>query len=95
MKDERISLEIASILALIDESREKIITEHDRFQVALTNSLRLLGDNSQTLSKMKGDTEDLKAYLIRSSITLHQTSIDLLEQIRAKIEKLHGLIETP
>ncbi|MFW9832466.1 MAG: hypothetical protein ACFFEK_00570 [Candidatus Thorarchaeota archaeon] len=94
MKDERISLEITSILALIDESREKIISEHDRFQVALTNSLRLLGDSSQTLSKMKGDTEDLKAYLIRSSITQRQTSIDLLEQLRTKIEKLDGLIQS-
>jgi hypothetical protein len=94
MKDERISLEITSILALIDESREKIITEHDRYQVALTNSLRLLGDNSQTLSKLKGDTEDLKAYLIRSSITSRQTSIDLLEQIRTKIEKLDDLIQS-
>jgi hypothetical protein len=92
MTNEDLILEITSLLDLIDKTRENVNSEHDKFQVALTNTLRLLDGSSSTLSKMKGNVEDLKAYLIKSSMNPRQTSLDSLEQLRLKVEKLRDLI---
>ena len=95
MKNEDIIAQISSLLDFIDETREKIGLEHDKFQVALTNTLRLLDEGSPMLTKMKGNTEDLKAYLIRTSTEIRQTSLDPYETLRTKVETIRGLIQTP
>ena len=92
MTNEDILLELTSLLDFIDETREKITSEHDKFQIALTNTLRLLDEGSPTLAKLKGNVEDLKAYLIKSSMDPRQTTLESLEQLRSKIEKLRDLI---
>ena len=95
MKNDEIIAQISSLLDFIDETREKISFEHDRFQVALTNTLRLLDEGSPMLAKMKGNTEDLKAYLIRTSTEIRQTSLDPYENLRTRVETIRGLIHTP
>lgn len=95
MKNEDIIAQISSLLDFIDETREKIGLEHDKFQVALTNTLRLLNEGSPTLAKMKGKTEDLKAYLIRTSTEIRQTSLEPYENLRTRVETIRGLIQTP
>lgn len=93
MKNEDLITEISSLLALINEAREKTHSDHEKFQVALTNTLRLLNGSSQILTKMAGNTEDLKAYLIRMSTSIQQTSSDSLNQLRLKAEKIRDLIQ--
>lgn len=95
MKKEDIITEITSLLDFIDETRDRISLEHDKFQVALTNTLRLLDEGSPTLIKMKGNVEDLKAYLIRTSTEIRQTSLDPYEHLRARVETIHSLIQAP
>lgn len=95
MKNDEIIAQISSLLDFIDETREKIGFEHDRFQVALTNTLRLLDEGSPMLAKMKGNTEDLKAYLIRTSTEIRQTSLDPYENLRTRVETIRGLIHAP
>ena len=94
MKNEDIIEQISSLLDFINETREKIGLEHDKFQVALTNTLRLLDEGSPMLAKMKGNKEDLKAYLIRTSTEIRQTSLDPYENLRTKVEAIRGLIQT-
>ena len=81
MKKEDIIVEITSLLEFIDRTRDEIAQEHDKFQIALTNTLKLLDESSSTLVKMKGNAEDLKAYLIRTSTETRQTSSLLVERI--------------
>jgi hypothetical protein len=88
MNSESFIIELTSLLDLIDEIRGKINAEHDKFQVALTNTLRLLDGKNPTLAKMKGNEEDLKAFLIKSSMNPRQTSLESLDQLRSKVEKL-------
>ena len=95
MKNEDIIAQISSLLDFIDETREKIGLEHDKFQVALTNTLRLLDEGNPMLAKMKGNTENLKAYLIRTSTEIRQTSLDPYENLRTRVETIRGLIQTP
>ena len=95
MKKEDIIAEIMSLLDFIDETHERIDSEHSKFQVALTNTLRLLDASSSTLTKMKGNAEDLKAYLIRTSTEIHQTSLGPYEHLRARVETIRSLVQAP
>ena len=95
MKKDVIVSEITSLIDFIDETRNRIGLEHDRFQVALTNTLRLLDESSPTLTKMKGNVMDLKAYLIRTSTEIRQTSIDPYLHLRTKVEAIRSLIQAP
>ena len=94
MKNEDLIAEITSLLDHINETRDKIGSEHDKFQVALTNTLRLLDESSPTLAKMKGNAEDLRAYLIRKSTELRTISLDSYEQLRTKVETIHDSIQS-
>jgi hypothetical protein len=95
LKHEDVLVEISSLLTFIEETRDKISLEHDKFQIALTNTLRLLDEGSPILTKMKGNTEDLKAYLIRTSTEIRQTSLNPYEQLRNRVETIRSLIQTP
>jgi hypothetical protein len=95
MKKEDIIVEITSLLEFIDQNQDKIAQEHDKFQIALTNTLRLLDDGSPILTKMKGNVEDLKAYLIRTSTETRQVSLNPYEQLRARVERIRDMIQAP
>lgn len=92
MKKEDLLSEVMSLINFISQSQQKITREHDKFQVSLTNILKLLNEGSPILTKMKGDTEDLKAYLIRSSTETRLATLDSFEQLRTRIERLLSLI---
>jgi hypothetical protein len=93
MKKEDLVAELISLLDFIDAARNEINLEYDKFQVALSSTLRLLDEGSPTISKMKGKTDDLKAYVIRTSSQMRQTSIDPFRQLSTKIERLRDLVE--
>lgn len=93
MNKEDIIIEITSLLELIDQNRDEITQEHDKFQIALTNTLKLLDEGSPILTKMKGDAEDLKAYLIRTSTDIRQRSIDPYETLKARVERIRDMIQ--
>jgi hypothetical protein len=95
MKKEDIIVEITSLLEFIDQIQDKIVQEHDKFQIALTNTLRLLDDGSPILTKMKGNVEDLKAYLIRTSTVTRQVSLGPYEQLRVRVERIRDMIQAP
>lgn len=93
MKKEDIIAEITSLLEFIDLTLYEITQEHDKFQIALTNTLKLLDEGSPTLIRMKGNVEDLKAYLIRMSGETRQVSIDPYEKLRVRFERIRDLVQ--
>jgi len=95
MKKEDLIAELTSLLRLINDTREKVGLEHDKFQVALSNTLRLLNEGNPILTKMKGSADDIKAYIIRTSTDLRQSSLNPYEQIKVKVESIRGMVQTP
>ena len=95
MKKEDVTVEITSLLVFIDETQSTISLKHDKFQVALSNTLRLLNEGNPILTKMKGSADDLKAYIIRTSTDLRQSSLNPYEQIKVKVESIRGMVQTP
>ncbi|TET07482.1 MAG: hypothetical protein E3J86_12770 [Candidatus Thorarchaeota archaeon] len=93
MTKEAIVTELASIIDSIEETRTRLGMDYDKFQIALTNTLRLLSDTSPTLVRLKGDTEDLKGYLVKTSTEIRQTVLQPFDQIKTRMEKVLGLIK--
>ncbi|MHA3965020.1 MAG: hypothetical protein AM325_015945 [Candidatus Thorarchaeota archaeon SMTZ1-45] len=93
MKKEDITIEITSLLEFIGQTRDEIAQEHDKFQIALTNTLKLLDEGSPILTKLKGNAEDLKAYLIRTSTETRQSSLDPYEDLRTRIERIRDMVQ--
>jgi hypothetical protein len=94
MKKEDLIIEVRSLIDFIDKSQQKLTREHDKFQVSLTNTLKLLNEGSAILTNMKGNTEDLKAYIIRASTETRHASLDSYEQLRVRVERLLNLIRS-
>jgi hypothetical protein len=93
MTKEAIVKELTSIIDFIEETRTRIGKDYDKFQIALTNTLRLLSDTSTTLARMKGDSEDLKGYLVKSSTEIRQITLQPFDLLKTKMEKVLGLIQ--
>ncbi len=93
MKREDVSTEISALLYFINESRDQVALEHDKFQVALTNTLRLLDESSSTLIKMKGNVKALKSYLIRTSTEIRNSSLDPFDGIKDRVERIYELLQ--
>ena len=94
MKKEDLIIEVRLLIDFIDKSQQKLTREHDKFQVSLTNTLKLLNEGSAILTNIKGNTEDLKAYLIRASTETRHASLDSYEQLRVRVERLLNLIRS-
>lgn len=93
MTKEAIVKELTSIIDFIEETKARIGMDYDKFQIALTNTLRLLSDTSTTLVRMKGDSEDLKGYLVKSSTEIRQITLQPFNLLKTKMEKVLGLIQ--
>ncbi|MFW9793049.1 MAG: hypothetical protein ACFFEE_02005 [Candidatus Thorarchaeota archaeon] len=85
--------EITMILEYIEETRNSISHEYDKFQIVLTNTLRLLDDSSSTLTRLKGSTEDLKGYLVKTSSEIKQTTLEPFDQLKTRIERVLSLVQ--
>ena len=93
MTKDAVITEITSIIKYIEETKNRVSLDHDKFQVALTNTLRLLNGTSSTLANLKGDSEDLKGYLIRTCTEMRESSIQPYNHLREQMEKVLRLLE--
>ncbi|MFW9925905.1 MAG: hypothetical protein ACFFDM_03960 [Candidatus Thorarchaeota archaeon] len=95
MTKEAIISELISIIEFIDESNTKIDVEYNKYQVTLTNTLRLLTDASPTLAKMKGDADSLKGYLVKTTTEIRDITLQPYRILKGRMEKVLELIQSP
>lgn len=88
MTEDVIVREITSIIDYIEETRNRVGLDYDKFQVALSNTLRLLGGPNPTLVRLKADAEDLKGYLVKTSTEMRKTALQPYDQLRTRLEKV-------
>lgn len=86
MNNEQIVNELNSLLTLLNEQQKEIDTIHEKFQVALTGVLRLVGE-TPTLTHLHGKTEDLKGYLIQLNIDVIKTTTKSYQVLRKRVEE--------
>ena len=91
MNNEQIVNELDALLTLLNEQQKEIDAIHEKFQVALTGVLRLVGESSPTLAKLQGNTEDLKGYLLHLNTDVIETTKKSYNSLRIRIEKVREL----
>jgi hypothetical protein len=94
MTKDAVIKEIASIIEFIEETKDSVSLDHDKFQVALTNTLRLLDGTSSTLVRLKGESEDLKGYLVKTSMEMRDSVIQPYHHLKTRMEKVLRLLQT-
>jgi len=88
MNNEQIVDELDSLLTLLNEQQKEIDAIHEKFQVALTGVLRLVGETTPTLTKLQGKTEDLTGYLINLNTDVIETTTKSYQSLKKRIEKV-------
>ena len=88
MNNEQLTDKLNSLLSLLNEQQVEIDTINDKFQVALSGVLRLIGESSPTLTNLHGKTEDLKGYLIQLNTDVIETTTKSYQSLRKRIEEV-------
>ncbi len=88
MNNEQIVDELDSLLTLLNEHQKEIDAIHEKFQVALTGVLRLVGEGTPTLTKLQGKTKDLTGYLITLNTDVIETTTKSYQSLRKRIEEI-------
>lgn len=92
MKNEQVIDELSSLLESLDHQLDEIKALHEKFLIALTGVLKLTNDDDSILTKLHGDPENLKSYLIQMTVKMSDTTTRSYERIRQRIETLIDLI---
>lgn len=88
MNNEKLREELSSMLMLLNEQENKIAEMQEKFQVALTGVLRLVGQEAPLVSKLQGNLEDLKGYLIHLNSDVATSTTKSYESLRTRIEEV-------
>jgi archaellum component FlaC len=94
MNDEQLANELNTLLSQLNERQLEIDTIQEKFQVALTGVLRLVGESTSTLTNLHGTTEDLKGYLFQLNTEVVQTTSKSYQSIRNMVEELIELVSS-
>ncbi len=94
MNDERLADELNALLSLLNEQQAEIDTIQEKFQVALTGVLRLVGESTPTLTNLHGKTEDLRGYILQLNTEVAQTTAKSYQSLRNRVEELIELLSS-
>ncbi|MGY5871995.1 MAG: hypothetical protein RTV72_07130 [Candidatus Thorarchaeota archaeon] len=94
MNTEQLAEELNSLLSLLSEQQAEIDTIQEKFQVALTGILRLVGEGAPTLTNLHGNTENLKGYLIQLNANVAETTTKSYQSLRKRIEAVIELVSS-
>jgi len=94
MNDEELADELKALLSQLNEEQIEIKTIQEKFQIALTGVLRLVGESTPTLTNLQGKTDDLKGYLIHLNTEVVQTTTKSYQSLRNRVEELIELISS-
>jgi hypothetical protein len=94
MNNEQLIKELNDLLSLLDVHQIEVGTLQEKFQVALTGSLRLVGESAPILRNLQGNTEDLKGYLIQLNIDVTKATTQSYQSLRNKIKEVLEVVSS-
>ena len=89
MNTEQLAEELNSLLSLLSEQQAEIDTIQEKFQVALTGILRLVGEGAPTLTNLHGNTENLQL-----NANVAETTTKSYQSLRKRIEAVIELVSS-
>ncbi|MCJ7818044.1 MAG: hypothetical protein MUP60_04275 [Candidatus Thorarchaeota archaeon] len=94
MNREQLTNELNTLLSLLNEQQGEIDAIQEKFQIALTGVLRLVGESIPTITKLHGKPEDLKGYLIHLNTDVIKTTTKSYQTLRNRIEEVIELVSS-
>ena len=88
MNKEELREKLNAILSLLNAQQTEIAELQEKFQVALTGVLRLVGKEVPLVSRLQGNPEDLKGYLIHLNSDVVTTTTKSYDSLRNRIEEI-------
>ena len=92
MDDELLTAELKSLLESVRKCIDESKQEYDKFQIALTGTLRLMDGESATLTTLHGSKDNLTSYILQQTTDLKQDSIKRLENLQKLVTTLIGMV---
>lgn len=90
MDSDSLDVELKRILEVVKELLAESKEELDKFQVALTGTLRLLDGETTTLSALQGNPAELRGYVLQLTTQMSNNSDERFEKI---LDNLTALIK--
>jgi hypothetical protein len=94
MNDDQLADELNALLSILNEQQVEIGVIQEKFQIALTGVLRLVGESTPTLTNLHGKTEDLKGYILQLNTEVAQTTTKSYQSLRIRVEELIKLVSS-
>jgi hypothetical protein len=88
MDDDLLLVKLNSLSEIVGENLDELIHELDRFQIALSGTLRLMDGKSSTLTTLHGDKNSLMSYILQQTTEIKQNSTKRLENILEEVTRL-------
>jgi len=88
MKNEQVIDELKNLLELLNEQLDEIKSLHEKLLVALTGVLRLTNDDGSILTRLHGEPENLKSYLIQMAMKISDTTMQSYRTIGQRIQTI-------
>jgi hypothetical protein len=95
VENEELVKQLKQLLDYLETAQQGSLQQSEKFQIALSNTLRLTEASSSTLSRLQGKPEDLTAYLIRLSTDLCANFQEHLNQISARVDEIVESLQPP
>ena len=90
MDSDSLDVELKRILEVVKELLAESKEELDKFQVALTGTLRLLDGENTTLAALQGTPAELRGYVLQLTTQMSNNSDERFEKI---LDNLTALIK--
>lgn len=88
MEPEELINLLQKLIEYVETAQHEASERTDKFQIALSNTMRLTAPGDSTLSRLQGTPDDLLAYLIRLSTDLCKSYQEHLAHISKNLEDL-------
>lgn len=88
MKNENILNDLNCLLDYLNQQLDKTRSSHDKFLIALTGVLKVANDDTSLLTKLHGDPENLKSYLIQMAMQISDATTKSYESVCRRIESI-------
>ena len=81
MDTDSLGFELKKILEVVKELLAESKEELEKFQVALTGTLRLLDGENTTLTALQGSPAELRGYVLQLTTQMSRNSVERFEKI--------------
>jgi hypothetical protein len=88
MSSEQILNDLTCLLDYLNQQLDEIKSSHNKFSIALTGVLKIADGDALLLTKLQGNPENLKSYLLQMAMQISDLTTQSYENACKRIESI-------